>query len=129
MEEVHLLHGLLLQALLMEEGARGLGVRVSYRDAEGDLVGIQSDNALRYAYEDWRKMACRQPRKHPFMRVVVAVATSPRENTDISIDENELCCLPPAIALCETTFIQMAITGTRYSSRVPSLFTWASMMW
>jgi hypothetical protein len=44
----------------MEEGARGLGVRVSYRDAEGDLVGIQGDDALRYAVRGLAQEARRQ---------------------------------------------------------------------
>lgn len=80
MAEVHRLHGPLLLAILMQEGAKGV-VRISYRDVEGDLVGIQSDDALRYAYEDWRKQARRRPRKHTLMRLLVEVeSTSPRCN-------------------------------------------------
>ena len=80
MAEVHRLHGPLLLAILMQEGTKGV-VRISYRDVEGDLVSIQSDDALRYAYEDWRKQARRRPRKHTFMRLLVEVeSTSPRCN-------------------------------------------------
>jgi uncharacterized small protein (DUF1192 family) len=75
--EINRLHGQLLMAIFMQQGAKGV-VRVSYKDAEGDTVSVQSDDSLRYAYEDWKKMARRRPKKHSFMRLLVEVeSTSP----------------------------------------------------
>jgi uncharacterized small protein (DUF1192 family) len=75
--EINRLHGQLLMAIFMQQGAKGV-VRVSYKDAEGDTVGVQSDDSLRYAYEDWKKTARRRPKKHCFMRLLVEVeSTSP----------------------------------------------------
>lgn len=42
--------------------AGSTAVKIRYEDADGDPVRVQSDDSLRYAFEDWRAAAQKQPR-------------------------------------------------------------------
>jgi hypothetical protein len=74
MREIHRLHGPLLMSLLVKDAAHG--IKISYKDGDGDVVNVQSDDSLRYALEDWQKAASTkrtQKGRGTFMRLVVEV--------------------------------------------------------